>query len=146
MSSRRSRRTTVWVLVALCAAAVAGVGSSGGAEPGAEKRPLRILFLGNSLTATNDLPGVVAALGRATGVPVEPETFSPGGFSLEDHWANGSRERVAVGGWDAVVMQQGPSSLPESRTHLRHWAEVVADEARAHGARPAVFTVWPESS
>jgi hypothetical protein len=42
-------------------------------------------------------------------------------------------------------MQQGPSALPESQIDLERWAKRWADEARAVGARAALWTVWPES-
>ena len=49
--------------------------------------PLRILFVGNSLTATNDLPARVAAIAAKGGRrPVETGTVAPGGVSLEEHW------------------------------------------------------------
>ena len=107
--------------------------------------PLRVLFVGNSLTHTNDLPAVVAMLARKRGAEIEYETIAPGGFSLEDHW-NAERvpAEITSGKWDAVVMQQGPSALPESQVNLREWAERLAELARAHGTRPALFTVWPE--
>jgi hypothetical protein len=70
---------------------------------------------------------------------------APGGVSLEEHWiSTGARDALASGEWDAVILQQGPSSLPESKVHLRTWARRWADEVRAHGARPALLTVWPE--
>jgi hypothetical protein len=52
---------------------------------------------------------------------------------------------LAEGGWDAVVLQQGPSALPESQAHLREWATRFSAAARAQGTRPALLTVWPES-
>ena len=52
--------------------------------------PLRVLFVGNSLTHTNDLPAVVATLARSRGTEIEYETIAPGGFSLEDHWNAGA--------------------------------------------------------
>ena len=84
-------------------------------------RPLRVLFVGNSLTATNDLPAAVRALAAEAGRrPVETRTVAPGGVSLEEHWrSTGAREALAEGPWDAIVLQQGPSSLPDSRAHLR---------------------------
>jgi hypothetical protein len=42
-------------------------------------------------------------------------------------------------------MQQGPSALVESRIQLSIWAAKLAGEARAHGAEPALLTVWPEN-
>lgn len=111
------------------------------------QEPLQVLFVGNSLTSTNDLPGVVATLAMAAGrSKVEYRTIAPGGVNLEDHSAAGTAPaELASGAWDAVVMQQGPSSLPESQANLREWARRFADAARVGGARPALVTVWPES-
>jgi hypothetical protein len=130
------------VLAVLVLALLAGsVQPSRGADP----QPLRVLFVGNSLTATNDLPAVVATIGRRLGTAIEYETIAPGGMSLEDHWNAGRvPDEIASGKWDAVVMQQGPSALPESQVNLREWATRLAALAREHGARPALFTVWPE--
>jgi hypothetical protein len=139
----RLRRSAAGFLAAAFLALTAlGCGQTDSAGP----EPLRLLFLGNSLTATNDLPAAVAAIAAKAGRPIEFRTVAPGGVSLEEHWtATGARELLAQGRWDAVVLQQGPSSLPESRTHLRRWAKRWADEARAHGARPALLMVWPEA-
>jgi hypothetical protein len=105
-----------------------------------------VLFVGNSLTAANDLPAVVASLGGHGRREVVTSTVAFGGFNLEDHWNQGdARAAVAGGQWDVVVLQQGPSALPESRVNLKEWAQRWADEIRAHGARPALLTVWPES-
>ncbi|MGZ8781953.1 MAG: SGNH/GDSL hydrolase family protein [Gaiellaceae bacterium] len=107
--------------------------------------PLRVLFVGNSLTHTNDLPAVVATLARGLGTEIEYRTIAPGGTSLEDHWNAGQvPAELSSGNWDAVVMQQGPSALPESQENLREWARRLADLARKHGVRPALLTVWPE--
>jgi hypothetical protein len=118
---------------------------SGGAAEGGPHQ-LRVLFVGNSLTETNALPAVVASLARSTGRSLEYGTIAYGGYSLEDHWNRGdARAALATRSWDVVVMQQGPSALPESQLHLREWATRFADEARAYGTRPALLAVWPES-
>ena len=140
---RRLIRTASAVLAAVLAA----VGSAcGGADDGGEK-PLRVLFVGNSLTATNDLPEAVAALAADAGRrPVETRMVAPGGVSLEEHWrSTGARQALDDGPWDAVVLQQGPSTLPESRAHLRTWTRRWADEVRAQGAQPALLGAWPEA-
>jgi lysophospholipase L1-like esterase len=116
------------------------------ASAGALSNGRRVLFVGNSLTETNDLPARVAALAAATGRKLEYRTITFGGYNLEDHWHRGdAREALATRNWDVVVMQQGPSALPESQVDLRRWAIRWADEARAAGTRPALMTVWPES-
>ena len=108
--------------------------------------PLRVLFVGNSLTTTNDLPATVASLARAGGRELEVGTVTFDGFSLEDHWNHGAvRQALAARAWDVAIMQQGPSALPESQVNLREYATRLADAARAERIRPALLTVWPES-
>jgi hypothetical protein len=106
-----------------------------------------VLFIGNSLTAGNDLPGMVRTLATAAGLDWDVEAQLLGGAALEDHWARGTaQQRIQSGHWDAVVLQQGPSSLPESRTNLRHWAGEFDVLVRAAGGRSALYMVWPELS
>lgn len=108
--------------------------------------PLQVLFVGNSLTTTNDLPGVVSGLAVAIGRQLEVGRVTSDGFALEDHWNDGRvRAELASGNWDVVIMQQGPSALVESQVQLREWAIRLSDEARAGGARPGLLSVWPES-
>ena len=107
---------------------------------------LRVLFVGNSLTYTNDLPGIVEAFGRAGEVPVAVGTIAFPNFSLEDHWVRGdARGALASGEWDVVVMQQGPSSLPENQEHLKQWVGRFAEEAQMYGTDAAVYQVWPSA-
>ena len=126
------------IAVGACAAPIATAHRSGSGA-------LRVLFIGNSLTAANDLPGTVETLSRARGdVTVEATAITANNFSLEDHWNQGSaRATVAKGNWSFVVLQQGPSALPESRVLLREYARRFAGEARKTGARTALYMVWP---
>jgi hypothetical protein len=107
--------------------------------------PLRVLFVGNSLTYVNDLPAMVAAMpcfedGRAIVV----QTIADANMSLADHFKKGTaRAALKPGRWDIVVMQQGPSALPASRRELLDSVRRFAPEIKAAGARPAMFAVWP---
>lgn len=109
------------------------------------QRTLRVLFIGNSLTYTNDLPGMIAAMVGATDLPAfEYAMLVPPNFSLSDHWERGEAlELIGQSGWDFVILQQGPSALPESRTLLRADAARFAEVIRAAGAEPAFYAVWP---
>ena len=105
----------------------------------------RVLFIGNSLTAENDVPGMVRALAAAAGLQWHVEAQLTGGAGLEDHWARGfAQATIRSGHWDAVVLQQGPSSLPESRANLRHWTGEFDALVRQAGGRSALYMVWPE--
>ena len=110
--------------------------------------PIRILFIGNSLTAANNLPAIVESLGRAKGgQTIETLAVTANNFSLEDHWNQGNaRAIIAKGGWSVVVLQQGPSALPESRVFLRDYTKRFAAEARKSGARTALYMVWPSKA
>lgn len=106
--------------------------------------PIRVLFIGNSLTATNDVPATVEALAKANGEHIVTKTVAYPNFSLEDHWSQGdSRRVIAEGGWSFIVLQQGPSSLPESRVLLVDFAKRFAKEAKRVKARTALYMVWP---
>jgi hypothetical protein len=129
------------IAVGVCAAPTATAHRAGSGA-------LRVLFIGNSLTAANDLPGTVESLSRARGdLTLEATAITASNFSLEDHWNQGSaRATVAKGNWSFVVLQQGPSALPESRVLLREYARRFAGEARKTGARTALYMVWPSKA
>ena len=127
-----------WVAGVLLLAVACGGGSARGAAK------LQVLFVGNSLTAANDLPAAVASLSHGA---IAYRTVAPGGVSLEDHWTlTGAREALGANAWDYVVLQQGPSTLPESAVNLREWAVRWANAIRERGARPALYEVWPDSA
>jgi hypothetical protein len=133
------------LLLRVALAAAIGVLVGAGAMRAAPAEPLRVLFVGNSLTEANDLPAVVASLSRSTGRAVETGSVVSGGYSLEDHWnSSDAPKEILTGGWDVVVLQQGPSALPESQAHLKLWARRFAALAQRAGARAGLLTVWPE--
>jgi len=108
---------------------------------------VRILFIGNSLTAVNGLPAMVEALASSAGHRVACETVAFPGVSLEDHWARGDALRaIQRGGWSFVVLQQGPSALPRSRVLLREYVRRFDRAIGEAGARTAVYMVWPASA
>jgi hypothetical protein len=118
------------------------------ADPSGARRPLHLLFVGNSLTYVNDLPALVAGLAEGAGEPAPVwDAVVEGGFSLEDHWARGAAQRaIARGGWDFVVFQQGPSASAEGRLSLARDAKRYAELVRKSGGRAALYMVWPSKS
>lgn len=109
---------------------------------------LRVLFIGNSLTYTNDLPAIVEALASATKQKrfAHKSVVFPN-FSLEDHWNKGDAlKAIKKGRWNIVVMQQGPSALSEGRGVLIEYSRLFAEEIRRRGAKPALYMVWPSAA
>jgi hypothetical protein len=150
---RRSlRRFALGALaVVLAAASSSCIGGAAGAPTEMQAPPAgvpAVLFIGNSLTYWNDMPGMVRALFDSAGPErYTIETVGVPDASLEDQWALGTAVRaVDAGGWRVVVLQQGPSSLPDSRVLLREWTRRFADRITSRGGRPALYMVWPSVS
>jgi hypothetical protein len=103
----------------------------------------QVLFIGNSLTYTNDLPGMLAAMIDSAGAePTFFESRTLPNFGLEDHWQTGAREAIASRAWDIVVLQQGPSAT-EGRPSLLEFSARFNDDVRKGGGRVALYMVWP---
>jgi hypothetical protein len=122
-----------------------GLLSCGSTGPDDRGNGLSVLFIGNSLTYTENVPALVEGLAHAARLDrIRVAAVAFPDYSLEDHWNRGEAlDSIDRGTWDAVVLQQGPSSLPTSQTHLREWAGRFAERIRAAGGRPALYMVWP---
>src|SRR4249920_1677437 len=136
----RLRDTLRFLAVALLLACAFAVAAQAPAQ-----KPLRILFIGNSLTYTGDVPGRVAMLARAMGRSAEVDSVTGPGYGLEDHWREGKAQEAIRKGWDVVVLQQGSSSRYPDRTLLIDYARRFAKPIREAGAKPALYMVWPTS-
>jgi hypothetical protein len=127
-------------------------GCAGGRSPSAPTPASptvhRVLFIGNSLTYTNDLPGTVAAMALAAGDTILTQTVAAPNLALIDH-AAGQTDAVDViksGHWDYVVLQQGPTPLPLYRDTLILATKWLQPYIRDAGARSAQLMVWPSAT
>ena len=104
---------------------------------------MNVLFIGNSFTARNDLPGMVAALAAAAGERFEHRLITAGGASLRMHWNKGEALRaIRAGGYDAVVLQE-QSTLPVKNAARMHENVRLFDtEIRAAGAKTVLYMTW----
>jgi hypothetical protein len=116
------------------------------AQAAGEPKALRILFIGNSLTFTGDIPARLQKLATAMGRKATVEMAAYPDYSLEDHWRDGRALAEIKKGWDLVVLQQGPSSQPDSREQLVEYTKRFAKPIREAGAKPALYMVWPLQS
>jgi len=108
-------------------------------------KPLRILFVGNSLTYSTDIPARLAKLAKAMGKDAVIESVAFPSYSLEDHWNDGRALAAIKKGWDMVILQQGTSAHDEEREQLLQFARRFAAPIRGAGAKPALYMVWPLS-
>jgi hypothetical protein len=133
-------------VIAVCAGIVAACGGSA-SGPDDTDGGKRVLFIGNSLTYTNDLKGLVSSIARDAGDTINATSVAFADFALIDHLREGTAvRRLQERHWDYVVMQQGPSSTSVNRDSLILWAKMFEPYIVAAGAKPAMFMVWPDSS
>ena len=72
----------------------------------------RVLFLGNSYTAVNNLPQLVKDVALSAGDTLVFDSNTPGGYQLADHSIDvTSKSKIMAGGWQYVIMQ-GQSQEP----------------------------------
>jgi hypothetical protein len=63
---------------------------------------LNALFVGNSFTARNNLPGRIAALAALSGKTLRHRLISTGGASLRTHWNAGEAPKaIRDGGYQS---------------------------------------------
>lgn len=147
-SGRRLGRRAKWLTGSILLCVLACGQSPQGVQPlQLDPADLNILFIGNSLTYTNDLPGMVLAMLDSAGVgPAVVANSAYPNFGLQDHWsATVTRRLLSASGWDYVIFQQGPSAT-EGRPSLLEYGQLIADAARESGAQPAFFMVWPSNA
>ena len=71
-----------------------------------EAKILRVLFLGNSYTARNNLPTLISQVATSMGDTLIFSSNTPGGYRLIDHFGDAtSLSKIAQGNWDFVVLQ-----------------------------------------
>ena len=110
---------------------------------------LNVLFIGDSYTYVNDLPGMLQQIAATAGVPPTIATgqVAVGGATLEDQWDGGVAEaQIRAQPWDYVVLQ-GQSEEPLFTgdgfvTYAEQFESLILDV----GARPALFVTWARAA
>ncbi|HTM54458.1 MAG TPA: DUF4886 domain-containing protein [Pirellulales bacterium] len=109
----------------------------------AQPRSVRILFIGNSFTQRNNVPGLLSEMAARRGVSLEHELISVGGASLRNHWNAGrAAKAIETGGFDYVVLQE-QSTLPVKNAkrmaeNVRLFDEVIKQD----GSKTVLYLTW----
>jgi hypothetical protein len=106
----------------------------------------RILFIGNSFTYANDLPGTFSKLACSGGHPVITGMAAEGGYTLANHLASSkTMDAIQEQPWDIVVLQE-QSEFPafESTRQKSTYpaARILVGKIMAVGAEPVFFQTW----
>jgi len=110
---------------------------------------VRVLFVGNSFTAANDMTGMItrlAASAPGSRCPVLAVQYTPGGSTLADALKDPRvTQLIRSERWDAVVLQDQSQlpSLPDWRASEMLPSVGQLDALiRADGALPMLFETW----
>lgn len=110
---------------------------------------INVLFLGNSYTASNNLPSLTAQLATSLNDTLNYDSNIPGGYTLEGHSTNTtSLNKIAQGNWDFVVLQdqsQRPSFPPSQvATEVYPYAEILVNSIKSSNActEPLFYMTW----
>ncbi|MCP4349631.1 MAG: hypothetical protein GY795_29470 [Desulfobacterales bacterium] len=97
-------------------------------------RTISVLFVGNSLTSANNLPGMVADIAESHGYKMVCDSHTPGGATLANHASNSKvLQKIKKGTWNFVVLQEQSQYPGFSREqvskevfpHAKHLSEAV---------------------
>lgn len=110
---------------------------------------LSVLFIGNSYTASNNLPAMINSVANSFGDQISWIAQSPGGATLANHAANNTTyTNISANSWDYVVLQaqsQEPS-FPDNQvdTQTIPYAIQIADSVYANRfcSEVMMFMTW----
>jgi hypothetical protein len=106
-------------------------------------RSTRILFIGNSYTQRNDLPGLLTRLAASAGDSAETDRMIANGMALKAHWNKGEAgEKIRTGGWDYVVLQERSDFPWKSPARMRESVLLFDPLIRESGAKTVLYQTW----
>jgi hypothetical protein len=104
---------------------------------------MKILFIGNSFTGRNNVPGLIAQMAEARGKQLKHLLISAGGASLRMHWNKGDAQKaIQQTRYDYVVLQE-QSTLPIKNPLRMHENIRLFDQAiKSSGAKTVLYLTW----
>lgn len=107
-------------------------------------RTVKILFVGNSLTYYNDLPGLLEEEATTSTRIIQTDMVAYPNYAIIDHWSDGDvQQMIKENDYDYVIIQQGPSSQAYGRQILFDYGKRFKDLCDQYGADLVYFMVWP---
>ncbi len=115
------------------------------ADAGPATTKLRVLFVGNSYTSTNDLPGWVRRLAASShhAPSIDVDSIAPGGVSFADHCTStGAMARIQAGGFTHVVLQAQSVEAVGDPTSFESAGEQLVAAVKKSGATAVLYETW----
>jgi hypothetical protein len=114
-----------------------------------DPRIISVLFLGNSLTYFNEIPGMTEAIAAREKRPLRVDAVTRSGVTLEQLWNDtDALKKLWTQHWDYVVVQGGAGAAHPlyNASAFNEYLTRFAAEIRKSGATPLYYLVWrPEN-
>ena len=106
-------------------------------------KPISLLFIGNSFTARNNVPDLIAQLAESRGKQLQHRLISAGGASLRMHWNKGDAQKAMQQTRHDYVVLQEQSTLPIKNPLRMHENIRLFDQViNTSGAKTALYMTW----
>ena len=136
-------RNKLSILYALCISMIICSSVDAQSSRDSLSETIKILYIGNSLTYTNDLPGLVEEEGAMHNMNISSEVVAAPNYALIDHWNDGQiQKKIRKGQFDYVFIQQGPSSQSWGREVLIEYGAKLKKLCDKHKADLVYLMVW----
>lgn len=116
---------------------------------GATAEPLKVLFVGNSLSYYNEMPLMAAAISAHESRPMRVAFAVRAGASLKQLWnETNAQEKIARTRWDYIIIQGGAGAAGPLKNFddFNEYLARFVTEARRDGAEPLFYQVWSLSA
>lgn len=112
-------------------------------------KTIKVLFIGNSYTASNNLPSLIENFALENGDTLIHDAHLPGGRTFQQHSQDPTViQKISQGGWDYVVLQE-QSQIPsfsdgQVATQFHPFANAMNDLVKEHNpcAKTMFFITW----
>lgn len=107
-------------------------------------KEVKILFIGNSLTYSNNLPELVIAIAKEKGITLKTKLIAFPNYAILDHWNDGKvQKKILSKKYDYVILQQGPSSQSFGKNILLDYGKKYSTLCKENNIKLCYFMVWP---
>ncbi len=110
------------------------------------KDTLKVLFVGNSYTYFWNMPELVSAMAASQDKIIMTRKSTVGGAYWEEHWNDKrglkTREKIANGHWDIVVLQNNSMSAIENYNKFLKYGKKLVHLVQQTGAKPMLYLTW----
>ena len=107
---------------------------------------MNVLFIGNSFTFYNDLPGIFRNMASAAGYDVFTDSIAYGGYYLRQFTDTESGSEVYgklnSNRWDYVIIQEQSRNPLSDREDFYTNARILIEHIREIGAIPVLYQTW----